>query len=115
MDCPNCGISNPVGKKFCGDCGASLSASCVACGAENPLGKRFCANCGAALGKAQSVPDPASSPSSEAAAQVERRQVTVMFCELVDSTALASLVDPEDLREVISAFHACVASMVRSH
>ena len=38
-----------------------------------------------------------------------------MFCDLADSTALASLLDPEDLREVISAFHACVAAMVRSH
>ena len=38
-----------------------------------------------------------------------------MFCDLADWTALASLLDPEDLREVISAFHACVAAMVRSH
>jgi class 3 adenylate cyclase/predicted ATPase len=110
MDCPSCGNSNAIGKKFCGDCGASLLASCATCGAENPLGKRFCGNCGAALGDAQSVPDPA--PATMLA---ERRQVTVMFCELVDSTALASLLDPEDLREVISAFHACVAAVVRSH
>ena len=36
MDCPSCGISNPTGKKFCGDCGTSLLLSCAACGAEIP-------------------------------------------------------------------------------
>jgi class 3 adenylate cyclase/tetratricopeptide (TPR) repeat protein len=39
----------------------------------------------------------------------ERRQLTVMFCDLVGSTALASRLDPEDLREVIGAYHRCVA------
>src|SRR5215469_10606868 len=39
----------------------------------------------------------------------ERRQLTVMFCDLVGSTALASRLDPEDLREVIGAYHKCVA------
>lgn len=119
MECPSCGISNPVGKKFCGDCGASLSFACATCGMENPSGTRFCGNCGAALGNARSAPDPGTSPSarpsSEAVAQAERRQVTVMFCDLVDWPALASLLDPEDLREVVSAFHGCVAAIVRSH
>lgn len=119
MDCPSCGISNPTGKKFCGDCGASLPPCCAVCGAENPPGTRFCGNCGTALADMQAPPDPGPSPSgrqaSGAAAQAERRQITVMFCDLADSTALASLLDPEDLREVISAFHACVAAVVRSH
>jgi hypothetical protein len=39
----------------------------------------------------------------------ERRQVTVMFSDLVGSTALAARMDPEDLREVIAAYHKCVA------
>ena len=42
----------------------------------------------------------------------ERRQVTVMFCDLVGSTALASRLDPEDLREVIGRYQACVAATV---
>ncbi|MGC2078230.1 MAG: adenylate/guanylate cyclase domain-containing protein, partial [Xanthobacteraceae bacterium] len=44
---------------------------------------------------------------------VERRQVTVMFSDLVGSTALSARMDPEDLREVISAYHKCVAEVVR--
>jgi class 3 adenylate cyclase len=42
----------------------------------------------------------------------ERRQLTVMFVNLVGSTALAARLDPEDLREVIAAYHACVADVV---
>src|SRR5215831_9373176 len=41
--------------------------------------------------------------------EAERRQVTVMFCDLVGSTALSARLDPEDLREVIGRYHACVA------
>src|ERR1700747_714669 len=43
----------------------------------------------------------------------ERRQVTVMFSDLVGSTALSARMDPEDLREVISAYQTCVAEIVR--
>src|SRR5580693_3256061 len=42
----------------------------------------------------------------------ERRQVTVMFSDLVGSTALSARIDPEDLREVISAYQKCVAETV---
>jgi class 3 adenylate cyclase/tetratricopeptide (TPR) repeat protein len=46
-------------------------------------------------------------------AAVERRQLTVMFCDLVGSTALSARLDPEELREVIAAYHRCVAAAVR--
>src|SRR5215831_6228367 len=45
--------------------------------------------------------------------QAERRQVTVMFSDLVGSTALSVRMDPEDLREVISAYQKCVAETVQ--
>ena len=45
----------------------------------------------------------------------ERRQVTVMFSDLVGSTALSGQMDPEDLRELISAYQTCVAETVRHH
>jgi hypothetical protein len=45
--------------------------------------------------------------------RVERRQVTVMFSDLVGSTALSARMDPEDLREVISAYQKCVAETMR--
>jgi class 3 adenylate cyclase len=49
-----------------------------------------------------------------ARADAERRQLTVMFSDLVGSTALSSRLDPEDLREVIAAYHRAVADVVRS-
>jgi membrane protease subunit (stomatin/prohibitin family) len=51
--CPSCGAKNPVGMKFCGNCGASLAppvkVKCPSCGAENPVGMKFCGNCGSPL------------------------------------------------------------------
>ena len=48
-----------------------------------------------------------------AASPAERRQLTVMFCDLVGSTALSARLDPEDLREVIAAYHRAVADVDR--
>jgi class 3 adenylate cyclase len=53
--------------------------------------------------------------SGRLASGAERRQLTVMFCDLVGSTALASRLDPEDLREVIGAYHKCVADVIGSY
>jgi class 3 adenylate cyclase len=57
---------------------------------------------------------PAASPNAPTSASAERRQLTVMFCDLVSSTALSARLDPEDLREVIGAYHRAVADVVRS-
>ena len=52
-------------------------------------------------------------PTKSATESAERRQVTVMFSDLVGSTALSARMDPEDLREVISAYQKCVAETVQ--
>src|SRR5262245_38265410 len=54
-----------------------------------------------------------STPSAHPEDRAERRQVTVMFSDLVGSTALSGRMDPEDLREVISAYQKCVAETVQ--
>ena len=61
------------------------------------------------------VPPPDALPTIDKSPKdaAERRQVTVMFTDLVGSTALAAGMDPEDLREVISAYQNCVAEIVR--
>jgi class 3 adenylate cyclase/predicted ATPase len=67
-----------------------------------------------ASGKTPSVDATASSaPSVPPEDRAERRQVTVMFSDLVGSTALSARMDPEDLREVISTYQNCVAETVR--
>ena len=50
--------------------------------------------------------------SAAVSAEAERRQVTVMFCDLVGSTPLSTRFDPEDLREIVGAYHRCVADTV---
>jgi class 3 adenylate cyclase len=54
-----------------------------------------------------------TTPSVAAEDRAERRQVTVMFSDLVGSTALSARMDPEDLRDVISAYQKCVAETVQ--
>ena len=61
------------------------------------------------------APTPTATPAprdAPAPADAERRQLTVMFCDLVGSTALSARLDPEDLREVIGAYHRAVAEIV---
>jgi class 3 adenylate cyclase len=64
---------------------------------------------GAAVPAASATAAPRDAP---APAEAERRQLTVMFCDLVGSTALSARLDPEDLREIIAAYHRAVAEVV---
>src|SRR6516162_1692695 len=67
-----------------------------------------------ALGESQPAPEVSltSSRALGTAGEAERRQLTVMFSDLVDSTMLASRLDPEELGEVIAAYHRCVADVI---
>src|SRR5579863_4612932 len=71
-----------------------------------------------AIAEAQGRSAPAAAAASAAPVApspldtAERRQLTVMFCDLVGSTALSAQLDPEDLRSVIGAYHKCVAKTV---
>jgi class 3 adenylate cyclase/predicted ATPase len=58
------------------------------------------------------MPQPASPPEEKRRHDAERRQLTVMFTDLVGSTALSTKLDPEDMRAVIGAYHKCVAETV---
>jgi hypothetical protein len=68
MKCPNCGVENPEGQKFCGDCGGSLDGpsqtrlglvKCPNCGFDNPEGRRFCADCGSMIPRTPRTVTPA--------------------------------------------------------
>jgi class 3 adenylate cyclase len=134
MRCPSCGFENPEGTKFCHECGVSLQTGCPQCGGENPLSAKFCGGCGISLqAVAQSAPiksrkrkgatraRQARRPRASAttarshadAPEAERRQLTVMFCDLVGSTPLAEKLDPEELREVILAYQEACAQEIR--
>ena len=106
MHCPSCSFENLPGAKFCEQCKTPLSTQCPQCRFENPQGFAFCGRCGTALA--------AYSPSSKPVAlEGERRHLTVMFCDLVGSTTLSELLDPEELREVIQAYQQTCAEVIR--
>ena len=107
MLCSKCGIENPVGKKFCGDCGAPLANLCRKCGAENPPGKSFCGECGTALGTSPATRQPALAPTRETDTpfgenlEGERKTVTALFADIKGSTELMEDLDPEEARAIV--------------
>ena len=74
---------------------------CLACNQENPPGARFCLACGAAL-------------AAEAPPQEERRIVSIIFVDLVGSTAQAERLDPEDVRAILVPYHSLVRREIES-
>jgi predicted ATPase/class 3 adenylate cyclase len=114
MECLNCRAELSDGSKFCTECGAPLPRACPTCGFRNPPVAKFCASCGTKLiGVSNAQAETSVSPapvSPEPSA--ERRQLTVMFCDLVGSTALSTQLDPEDLSRVIADFRAACSGAV---
>jgi class 3 adenylate cyclase/ABC-type transport system involved in cytochrome c biogenesis ATPase subunit len=93
---------------------SSLPGSCRACGHSNRAGSNFCANCGARVTIKGLTTRVASTPSPSTSLEaVERRQVTIMFCDLVGSTALSAGLDPEDFRALIAAYYRDVTAEVQ--
>jgi class 3 adenylate cyclase/predicted ATPase len=100
--------------------------TCPSCGAGTPLTARFCPQCGLNLRTPQQpnrralVPLSATAepaelmaiPSAPIPGTAERRQLTVVFCDLVGSSELAARIDPEDLAELYRSFHHCVAEVM---
>jgi len=64
------------------------------------------------LAAAEPLAAPSVSTGASSRADAERRQLTVMFCDLVGSTPLSALLDPENLRGIIGAYHRCLAEIV---
>ena len=103
MQCPQCQSENLPDSVFCPQCGTKLERVCPQCQADNLLTSNFCRKCGTPLTRQT----PASSK-----AEAERRQLTVMFCDLVGSTALSEQLDPEKLREVVRAYQQVSAEVI---
>ncbi len=122
MICPNCQTSNADDAKFCEHCGFTLERTCPNCGKTNSLGAKFCRNCGYRFGEPQPastalppeaprvdlhMPQPLARKLEAArvdrAMQGERRIVTVLFCDVKGSTAMAEQLDPEEWAEIMNA------------
>ena len=110
MQCPRCRTTNRKGYRFCAECGAPLPIVCSGCGFVNEPDGRFCGGCGAEL----AAPSPTAGEGGQGldASEAERRQLTVMFCDLAGSTALSEQMDPEELRDVIRAYQEACAGVI---
>jgi class 3 adenylate cyclase/predicted ATPase len=110
MRCAGCGFENRKHAKFCGGCGALVALNCPACGNEISPGNKFCDSCGALAPIAVAEPGPAAADIAAhrprlAEGGANRRQMSLLSCDLVDSSVLAHNLDPEDLRYAINNFH----------
>lgn len=113
MHCRRCATENRQGAKFCDTCGTPLSSPCTVCGMVNRSGARFCDECGNTL-EDLSAAEQATFPVSETPAlQPERRQLTVLFCDVVGSTILSGKLEPEDFRDVMQAYQQVAAAVVQ--
>src|SRR5262250_2484614 len=113
MLCPQCRFENRARVSFCEECGARLDLACASCGATVPAGRKLCGSCGKPLAAQPAAPRFASPEAytpkhlaekiltSKAALEGERKQVTVLFCDIVDSSRLAERLDPEAMHEVM--------------
>ena len=129
MNCASCGATLLPGKRFCHVCGAGAGPACPHCGTSVQPGFAFCPDCGGGLetaaegaseprpSAAQPPPEPvgAQSPVPDlrsdappvahpAAIAGERKQVTVLFCDLAGSTAIAENMDPEHYRDLLDRY-----------
>lgn len=114
MQCPTCRFDNPEGAKFCNECGGRLELACPSCAKVNFSGSKFCVECGHPL--SAPVSDPQAPPPLDPIAKLkrylpqglaekilaqrdriegERRQVTVLFCDLEGYTPLTEKLGPE--------------------
>lgn len=115
MGCPSCGVENRPGARFCNGCGAALAPTCASCGQGNPPGSRFCDACGQALttraalspqappSAPPTAPSLAPTPPSADGATLEgeRKHVTILFADVVGSTALIQGRDDEEAQKLL--------------
>ena len=99
MKCVRCQSENRIGAKFCEQCGTAIARACSSCGSELSVTAKFCTNCGQAVALVASMPDSRAPQSctpkymadkilkNRNALEGERKQVTVLFVDIVGSTS----------------------------
>ena len=121
MKCPQCHFENPDTQQFCGECGAKLEKICPTCGGKNPPQYKFCGECGHNL-TIPSEPSPKGLSFNEKLDKIqrylpkgltekilsqrdkiegERKQVTVMFCDMEGFTSLVESLGPEEAYSIM--------------
>src|SRR5258705_8668130 len=113
MHCKKGGANVPDGRNFGGACGTAFPGVGAPWGHATPPQARFCSDCGSSIDLSLATKSTGSRETLAPAAPAERRQLTVMFCDMVGSSALSTRLDPEEQRDVVSAFQSCCATEIR--
>lgn len=108
MDCSECGTENRTAAKYCAGCGTGLSRSCASCTAELKATAKFCDQC------ATPVNDAAPKPTEDDAGAI-RKTVTVMFADLVGSTAFGEKIDAETARAEMGEYQRLAQAAIERH
>ena len=135
MKCPNCQFENREGVKFCNECGYKFELTCPECGATNPVGSKFCNECGSKLSlPIEQAPKDLSFDekltkiqkylpkgltekilSQRDRIEGERKQVTVMFCDMEGFTPLSELLGIEDAYSIIDQVYEILIHKVHDY
>ncbi len=135
MQCPKCQFDNPEGIKFCGECGAKLERLCPRCKSSNPPNFKFCGECGHKF-DASVETSPKDLSFDEKLTKVqkylpkgltekilsqkdriegERKQVTVMFCDMEGFTPLSELLGIEEAYAIIDQVYEILIHKVHDY
>jgi len=135
MKCPKCQFDNPQDAKFCNECGNKLEIACSACSKMNPLGSKFCNECGHSL-IALIKPTPKELSFDEKLAKIqrylpkdltqkilaqrdkiegERKQVTVMFCDMEGFTPLTEKIGSEEVYSLMNEVYEILIHKVHDY
>jgi class 3 adenylate cyclase/tetratricopeptide (TPR) repeat protein len=135
MQCPKCQFENPIGIKFCGECGDKLERLCPSCNSSSPLNFKFCGECGHKLDvPAETSPKDLSFDEKLTKIQKylpkgltekilaqrdriegERKQVTVMFCDMEGFTALSEKQGPEEAYSIMDQVYEILIHKVHDY
>jgi class 3 adenylate cyclase/tetratricopeptide (TPR) repeat protein len=99
--CPSCSTENSSDARFCKGCGTALAPTCTNCGSELPTDAAFCPSCG--------------TPLSTAPAAETLKLATVLFADVVGSTARATDMHPEDVRDLMASYFDGMSKEIARH
>ena len=135
MQCPECQFENPEGIKFCGECGAKLERLCPDCNSSSPPNFKFCGECGRKFEVLAETPHKdltfdekldkiqrylPKGLTDKILAQRdriegERKQVTVMFCDMEGFTHLSEKLGPEDVYTIMDKVYEILIHKVHDY